>query len=227
MILAKIIDFIKTYQGNRYAQLSQDLLVLAVTDSKTNGYFVEFGTMDGRFASNTYLLEKEYGWTGILAEPAKKFHEAISHNRSCHVDHRAVTDHTGDRLRFQEMSTDEGMSGLVDFFDEKEMHFRRRSQTPSEFYDVETVTLDDLLDHYQAPDHIDYISVDTEGSEPAILGSFDFSRRQIDLWTIEHNYLESARNCIHDIMTCNGYVRILEQYSQYDDWYVKKQLLQG
>lgn len=220
-----VVEFFKSYQGQRYAQLSQDLLILALTNSKTKGYFVEFGTMDGKFASNTYLLEKEYGWSGILAEPAKKFHTGISENRSCHIDHRAVTGRTGDKLRFQEMSTDEGMSGLVDFFDRNEMHFNRRSRTPSEFYDVETVSLSDLLDHYQAPEHIDYVSVDTEGSEPAILESFDFGRRRIDFWTIEHNYLDSARNKILDIMSRNGYCRVMEQYSQYDDWYIKQELL--
>lgn len=206
-------------------QLKQDVLVRVITKNKRSGFFVEFGTMDGKFASNTYMLEKELGWTGILAEPGKKFHDALSRHRRCSIDHRAVTGRTGDTLKFQEMSTDEGMSGLVDFFDENEMHFRRRSNTPSLFYDVNTVSLLDLLADHQAPQHIDYISIDTEGSEPAILDAFDFDRYQVDIFTIEHNYLESARNHIFDIMTRNGYYRIMEPYSQYDDWYVKKELL--
>lgn len=222
-----LVEFITSYQGPRYSQLQQDVLVLAVTGQKTQGYFVEFGVMDGEFASNTYLLETQYQWTGILAEPGRRFHESISCKRQCHIDHRAVTAETGQRLRFQEMSTDEGMSGLVDFFDPREVHYRRRSQTASVFYDVETVSLNDLLDHYRAPDHIDYISMDTEGSEPTILEAFDFGRRRIDLWTIEHNRLESARNHIWDIMISNGYQRVLEPYSQYDDWYIRKELLEG
>jgi FkbM family methyltransferase len=226
MEIGSINESFGSYHGDRYAQLSQDVLALAVTGQKHQGYFVEFGVMDGKFASNTYLLEKEYQWTGILAEPAQRFHSAIAGNRSCHVDHRAVADRTGQQLRFQEMSTDEGMSGLVDFFDSREIHYHRRGQTPSKFYDVETVSLADLLDCYHAPDHIDYISMDTEGSEPAILESFDFSRRVIDLWTIEHNYLESARNRIRDVMQHNGYTQIMEQYSQYDDWYIRTEILQ-
>ena len=220
-IITEFLTFSKSFTG----QLKQDVLVRVITKNKRSGYFVEFGTMDGKFASNTYTLEKELGWTGILAEPGKKFHDALARHRKCSIDHRAVTDHTGDTLRFQEMSTDEGMSGLVDFFDEKEMHFRRRSKTPSIFYDVNTVSLLDLLADYHAPQHIDYMSIDTEGSEPAILEAFDFDRYQIDIFTVEHNYLESARNRIYDIMTRNGYVRIMETYSQYDDWYVRKELL--
>jgi FkbM family methyltransferase len=227
MTLADLKEYITSYQGSRHGQLAQDVLALAVTGQKTQGYFVEFGVMDGKFASNTYLLETQYQWTGILAEPGKRFHADIQSNRKCHIDHRAVTASSGQKLKFQEMSSDEGMSGLVDFFDPREMHYRRRNTTPSVFYDVDTVSLNDLLDYYQAPDHIDYISMDTEGSECAILEAFDFNRRRIDLWTIEHNRLESARNRIWEIMTGQGYQRVLETYSQYDDWYIKKDLLKG
>lgn len=218
-------DYISTYQGPRYSELDQDVLALAVSGEKSQGYFVEFGVMDGKFASNTYLLEKHHGWTGILAEPARRFHADINQNRQCHVDHRAVTNCTGQKLKFQEMTTNEGMSGLTDFFDPKEMHFDRRNNTPSEFYAVETVSLNDLLDQYQAPNHIDYISMDTEGSETAILEAFDFASRVVDLWTVEHNHCTAARNRIWEIMTDNGFRRVLDSYSRYDDWYIKKDLL--
>ena len=52
------------------AQILQDLWVLFQSREKHGGYFVEFGACDGLSLSNTFLLEKEYGWTGILAEPA-------------------------------------------------------------------------------------------------------------------------------------------------------------
>ena len=54
------------------SQLGQGLLVLSQLDFKKNGYFVEFGTTDGITLSNSYLLEKKFGWKGILSEPAKK-----------------------------------------------------------------------------------------------------------------------------------------------------------
>lgn len=218
-------EFSKNYQGQHYSELLQDLFVLFITKNKQKGFFVEFGVMDGKFASNSYLLEKEFAWNGILAEPGKKFHDAIRANRTCYVDHRAVAGKTGQILQFQEMTSNEGMSGLTNYFDQKEMHYHTRSNTSSTFYEVETISLNDLLDQYRAPDHIDYISVDTEGSEPAILEEFDFHQRCVDFWTIEHNHLDSARNKILDIMTHNGYCRIMEPYSKYDDWYIRKELL--
>lgn len=53
------------------SQLRQDLFVLTELNFKQNGYFVEFGATNGVDLSNTYLLEKEFNWSGILAEPAR------------------------------------------------------------------------------------------------------------------------------------------------------------
>ena len=47
---------------NTYSQLEQDLNVLKYLDHKRNGYFLEVGAANGINLSNTYLLEKKYGW---------------------------------------------------------------------------------------------------------------------------------------------------------------------
>ena len=52
-------------------RVAMDLFVLLNLDFKKNGYFVEFGGGNGVLNSNTYLMEKEFGWTGILSEPGK------------------------------------------------------------------------------------------------------------------------------------------------------------
>ena len=35
-----------------------------------NGFFIESGGQDGLFQSNTLIAEREFGWTGLLIEPA-------------------------------------------------------------------------------------------------------------------------------------------------------------
>ena len=67
------------------SQFRQDLFVLAELNFKKNGYFVEFGALDGVETSNTYLLEKEFLWTGILAEPAKCWDSSLRSNRTSSI----------------------------------------------------------------------------------------------------------------------------------------------
>ena len=64
-----------------YSQLGQDLTVLKFYNDKRDGYFIELGASDGITLSNTYLLEKEFGWKGICAEPVPVKYEALCKNR--------------------------------------------------------------------------------------------------------------------------------------------------
>ena len=58
--------------------LAQDIFVIAKTmNNDDNNFFIEFGATDGLINSNTYLLEKELNWNGILIEPAKIWHKNL------------------------------------------------------------------------------------------------------------------------------------------------------
>ena len=87
-------------------------------------------------------------------------------------------------------------------------------------YDVQTVSLNDLLAHWRAPRRIDYLSIDTEGSELDILAHFDFEAYEIRLITVEHNHT-ALRQPIHDFLVAKGYRRKFEKLSNVDDWYVR------
>lgn len=50
------------------SQCAQDLFVEALTKKKQNGYFVEIGSNHPSIDNNTYLLEKNYNWKGLLVE---------------------------------------------------------------------------------------------------------------------------------------------------------------
>ena len=68
------------------SQLRQDLFVLSQLNFKKKGFFVEFGAADGFTLSNTYVLEKNFKWKGIVSEPAKIFHKKLTLNRHCIIE---------------------------------------------------------------------------------------------------------------------------------------------
>lgn len=82
------------------AQLLQDLWVLFQTYERSNGFFVEIGACDGIFLSNTYLLEKKFGWRGILVEPNPKWHQELQKNRNCGITHKCAYVKSGIPLEF-------------------------------------------------------------------------------------------------------------------------------
>lgn len=197
------------------AQLAQDLFVLNQTNHKKNGFFVEFGATDGIDLSNTYILEKDYGWTGILAEPARCWHTDLHRNRGCTIDTRCVWSETGKSLQFKE-TVDPAFS-TIEKYANSDFHSKLRKN--GEVYEVETISLMDLLDIHGAPSVIDYMSLDTEGSEYEILNDFDFDKYHIKIITCEHNYTNS-RNLVFDLLTANGFRRVNEGSTRFDDWYV-------
>lgn len=198
------------------SQLRQDLFVLSELGFKRDGFFVEFGAAGGKELSNTWLLEKQFGWKGVLAEPARCWHVRLAANRACAIDRRCVWKATGLKLEFTEAS--EAEISTLTLSKDRDLHARSRRKSTS--YEVETVSLDDLMAGHAAPADPDYLSVDTEGSELEILEAFDFKRFPFKVITCEHNYTD-ARGKIHALLTSAGYVRKYEALSDFDDWYVR------
>lgn len=200
-----------------YSQIYQDLFVQFILGDKKNGFFVEFGATDGITLSNTYLLEKNYNWKGILAEPARCWKDALAQNRHCEIDNQCVWKKTGETFKFSEVEGESELSTLQAFSDSSE-----QAKNSKHTYDVETISLSDLLRRHNAPHTIDYLSVDTEGSEFEILNAFDFDKWNIRILTVEHNYSPN-RQKIHRLLTSNGFVRKFQFLSRWDDWYIKPQ----
>lgn len=200
------------------SQLRQDLFVLSELGYKRNGYFVEFGATNGVDLSNTHLLEKEFGWSGLLAEPARLWHADLAKNRSARIDQRCVWKKSNESLVFNETSFAE--LSTLDQYSASDMHAQARAG--GKRYSVNTITLMDLFEEHGTPREIDYLSIDTEGSEFEILEVFDFNKYDIRVITCEHNFTP-MRDKIHDLLRRNGFVRKYEKLSQFDDWYVKQQ----
>jgi FkbM family methyltransferase len=199
------------------SQINQDVFVLEILGSKQSGYFVDVGAANGVELSNTHLLEKKFAWKGILVEPARCWHPYLRSSRTTIVDTRAAWSKSGIQLPFLE--TDNACLASLecradgDGFTETRLH-------SSKTYPVTTVSLQDLLLEHQAPPVIDYLSLDTEGSESDILEPHDFSRHRFLIITCEHNHNQPRRQKTHDILTSNGYRRVCEDLSSFEDWYV-------
>lgn len=214
--LSEVARVVQLHEKSK-SQLRQDLFVLLELDYKKEGYFVEFGATDGINLSNTYLLEKEFSWRGILAEPALIWREKLKENRpNAYIEEMCVWKESNQSLLFNETKTSE--LSTVDAYSDRDLHSKKRKS--GNRYQVQTISLNDLLEKYNAPTNIDYLSIDTEGSEFEILNAIDFNRYSFRVITCEHNY-SPQREQIYELLVKNGYKRKFENISGWDDWYTK------
>jgi FkbM family methyltransferase len=206
----------RTKQVTSHSQIGQDLAVLKYYKNKKNGYFVEIGAWDGISYSNTFLMEK-LGWDGICVEPLPKLYNQLEKNRKCKTYQCAVDTVGGKTLNF----VDAGMlSGDLSRID-KDRISRELGAEKLELQstiEVQTRNLTDILKDADAPKFIEFLSLDTEGSEFDILIGLDHDSYKFGYITVEHNYKEPNRRKIREFLISKGYTFYKE--NQFDDDYI-------
>jgi FkbM family methyltransferase len=197
-----------------YSQLRQDLELLKFYNNKKDGFFIEIGASDGIELSNTYLLEKEYNWKGICVEPIPKRFELLCKNRpnSLCYDY-AVYNESNKEVIFDIANTCDLLSGISSNID---CHAYQVNFDKTQII-VKTISFNHLLEKSNAPSFIDYLSLDTEGSELEILKSVDFNKYKFGLIHVEHNYIQPRRLEIRNLLISNGYKYI--KANKFDDCY--------
>lgn len=90
---------------------------------------------------------------------------------------------------------------------------------------VKTITLQDLLNKYNAPKIIQYFSLDTEGTELEILKSVNFSEYIFLYINLEHNFVEPQRSEIKKLLLNNGY--LYKGENKWDDDYIHETTIIG
>ena len=163
------------------------------------------------------MLEAEFSWTGILAEPARVWEEQLKLNRpNVSIETLCVWKNSNSLLIFKE--TDAPALSTVDSFSDLDGH--KLARATGKKYKVYSISLNNLLIKCGTQKSIDYLLIDIEGSEYEVIKAFNFDEYTIKIITIEHNYTPH-RELIYSLLTSRGYKRKYEKISAFDDWYVK------
>ena len=154
-----------------------------------NGFYVEVGANDGRSFSNTYVLEKTQGWSGILVEPilhkhfeSKRYRDA-SRNRFVYgacVDFDYIEPTL--KLYFSNLMTTSDL-GNSRLWAEAGSKFLNNEESVLPFW-APAIKLNKVLEDAGVT-KIDFLSVDVEGAELSVLKGIDFNQFEIDLILIE------------------------------------------
>ena len=190
--------------GYLYAsQAGQDAVVDRLLGGKRGGVFVDVGGYDGVTGSNTLFFEQFRGWSGVLVEPVPANHALAAQLRRCPCLPVAVADTDGTA---ELIVVDRGftqMSGLARTYDEGILgQVRADPRHVERRLTVRTRTLAGIMDE-AGMDGADFVSLDIEGGELAVLSGFPFERIRVGIWAIENN---TAQGAIGALMRAQGYV---------------------
>lgn len=189
-----------------YSQHGQDRwLDQEVFKEKTQGFSIEIGSFNGEAFSNTCFFERFRQWDGICIEPHPKYFAQMAEKRKCRQLNCAV----GEIECLAEFWELEGytsmLSGITSEYDPA--HQQRIERELAEHGGTKRVIqvpvrrLGNILAEAGVTE-VDYLSVDTEGSELSILKSIDWNQVKIHYLSVENNYQTSE---ISDYLIPLGY----------------------
>lgn len=180
---------------------------------RNKGFFIEFGARNGVEHSNTHYFEKVLGWRGVLLEAVPREHGNIARDRpNSAVFNGAVCE--GDSISF--LVTDlVGWSGIETEYDNS--RFNQMKDMPR--LKVKCHTLRKIVKQFGIK-RINYLSVDTEGSELPALKTFPFDEVTVDVIGVEALLGSPDRDAKKEqliaYMISQNYV-VLEEYKFADD----------
>ncbi len=192
-----------------YAHFGEDLLVLSLLQSgglQFRGSYVDVGAFHPTLHSNTYLLYL-HGWRGLNVDASAERIAQFAGVRNGDRNIVAAVSDTRDRVKFVEYPT-AGTSRLAEAAGADAPN--AVGERPVRVVDCQTVTLTDLLEqHSPPPVGIDFLNVDCEGADLAVLRGLEWSRWTPRVIAVEANTPED-RTKLHEYLTGHGYYLVAQ-----------------
>ena len=204
-----------------FSQHGQDRFVYETffKDRTEKGTYVDIGAYDGVKFSNSFFFERHLGWRGICIEPLPNAFEKLKANRTALCLNCAISDHSGvgnfvdvDMGKFEKM-----YSGLWANYDPRHLDVLRQDAERAKVIQVDIRRLEEVLDAYGMR-RVDYMSIDTEGSELKILKDIDLGAYDVRVLSVENNYGDPE---IRRVLVEAGY-HLVHVFSGFDELYVKE-----
>ncbi len=173
-----------------------------VYPGKKDGFFIDLGSSNGILINNTYTLEK-VGWTGICIEPQIDLYNKLKKNRKSICINACISN----KKEIIDFVNSEHHGGILKFL-KSYKKYDEKNWKNGKIVKMQTTTMRDILKKLNVPKNIDYMSIDVECSEYAILSSFPFLEYNVGAITVEGSNIKK----IVEVLTQNGFTLVENPY---------------
>ncbi len=214
-----IVRKIRSFSRKKYYAIDNIDVKLQKHLNYNNGFFIEVGANDGINQSNTFYLEKKRNWTGVLIEPAPNNYISCKNNRStlnnyyCNacVSFNYKEEYVKmaySNLVSTSFNLDSDISNPV-LQAQKGMPSYKDNEIP--LFGAIACTMNDILKASNAPQNIDFFSLDVEGAELEVLKGIDFNEYYFKYILVECRDINRLETFLNE----TGY-RLIDKLSQHD-----------
>ena len=195
---------------NYYHEFKNDEFVHKfIFPNQIEGQFVEIGACGGIVNSQCYFFEKELKWKGVAVDAGIQFYSELKSSRinSCF---NAIGG-KNEKTTFYNASDNWGMRGVESVLNKVWTDGSMTSDSQATRYEVEMITLIELLNRNNFLNTIHYCGIDAEGCEYDILEHYfeNNSKYIILFFALEAGSPGDPRgDSINSLMLKNDYVEV-------------------
>jgi FkbM family methyltransferase len=193
-------------------QHNQPEIIDYLLDRKTGGYFIDIGANHPQNNSNTHFFEKQRKYSGMAFDPLQKYAALWAEERPRTAFKNVALGASAGEITFVEFANTDGWQDQLSFTSDSPL-FDSKHMTGKP---VKVERLDHISD---VPSDIDFLSLDVEGAELAVLhGLGSVVRPRIML--VENCFGIAGNREIREFMLAIGYQFVI-RISYIDDLYVR------
>lgn len=166
-----------------FSQYNEDDKIFNYISKKDKGTYIDIGAGQPDTISNTYMLY-QMGWRGLLVEPSPILIPKIKEKRPEDILYEgAVLDYNGTVRLFSKE-----MYGITERSYIYYSHIARAKKDgfKENYWTVPCITLNDLLNLYPQFKDTDFVSLDVDGNEDAVLVTANFETFRPKLILVEY-----------------------------------------
>ena len=198
------------------SQYGQDKFVAEyLFPEKEKGVYVDIGANDGVTLSNSLFFETRREWTGLCVEPLPEVFEKLCQIRKKSFCENLCISNTEGSLDFAMVEGMDALSGIAKNMDSRHQRRIKKEKGHVRMLRLPSLGLQRLLEKYSMH-QVDFLSIDTEGSELEVLQSVDFEKTKVGVLCVENN---SGKKDVRRYLEERGFVYYVT-LGDLDDLYV-------